>query len=77
MAFIRRMKLFTLFKYAVAPTMLLSAVFKFPALQWLASASVVLWLLVLVLQGIDALKQRMQRKRVRHRKAADPPTIAA
>lgn len=73
MAFIRRMKLFTLFKYAVAPTMLLSAVFKFPALQWLASAAVVLWLLVLVLQGVDALTRRMQRRRARHRKVADPP----
>lgn len=73
MAFIRRMKLFTLFKYLVAPTMLLSAIFKFPALHWIAAASVVLWLFVLVLQGIDSLKQRMRRRRACRPKAEDPP----
>lgn len=75
MAFIRRMKLFTLFKYLVAPTMLLSAIFKFPALHWIAVVSVVLWLLVLVLQGIDSLNQRIRRRRARRPKAADPPPL--
>lgn len=75
MAFIRRMKLFTLFKYLVAPTMLLSAIFKFPALHWIAVVSVVLWLLVLVLQGIDSLSQRIRRRRTRRPKAAAPPPL--
>lgn len=75
MAFIRRMKLFTLFKYLVAPTMLLSAIFKFPALHWIAVVSVVLWLLVLVLQGIDSLNQRIRRRRARRPKAAAPPPL--
>lgn len=73
MAFIRRMKLFTLFKYLVAPTMLLNAIFKFQALHWIAVASVVLWLIVLVLQGIDSLNQQMRRRRALLPKAADPP----
>ena len=73
MAFIRRIKLFTLFKYLVAPTMMLSAIFKFPALHWIAVAAVFLWVLVLILQGIDSLNQQMRRRRALRPKAADPP----
>lgn len=73
MAYIRRMKLFTLFKYLVAPSMLLSAIFKFQALHWVAVASVVLWVIVLVLQGVDSLNQRMRHRRARRPKPADPP----
>ena len=73
MAFIRRIKLFTLFKYLVAPTMMLSAIFKFPALHWIAVAAFFLWVLVLILQGIDSLNQQMRRRRALRPKAADPP----
>lgn len=73
MTFIRRIKLFTLFKYLVAPTMMLSAIFKFPALHWLAVASVLFWLIILSFHGVDNSIQWMRHRRAIHPKASEPP----
>ena len=72
MAFIRRMKSFTLFKYLVLPALLLCAVIKKPAMQWIALLAVLLWIGLIAFEGVFRINQQRKRKSMSRRKPVPP-----
>ena len=72
MTFLRRMKSFTLFKYLVLPAMLLCAVIKKPAMQWIALLAVLLWIGLIVFEGVFRINQQRKRKSMSRRKPVPP-----
>ena len=58
MTFLRRMKSFTLFKYLVLPALLLCAVIKKPAMQWIALLAVLLWIGLIAFEGVFRINQQ-------------------
>ena len=63
MARLRRMKTSTLFRFLVAPTLILCAILRKPIFQWVAVAAVGIWLLVMILQAMGSLPKWANRNR--------------
>lgn len=61
MAYIRRMKTSTLFRFLVAPTLILCAILRKPIFQWIAVAAVGIWLFVMIVQMVGTLPKRAKR----------------
>ena len=72
MTFLRRMKSFTLFKYLVLPALLLCAVIKKPAMQWIALLAVLLWIGLIAFEGVFRINQQRKRKSMSRRKPVPP-----
>ena len=63
MAKVRRMKTSTLFRFLVAPALLLCAILRKPIFQWIAVAAVGIWLAVMIVQAVGTLPKRVKRNR--------------
>ena len=63
MAKVRRMKSSTLFRFLVAPALLLCAILRKPIFQWIAVAAVGIWLAVMIVQAVGTLPKRVKRNR--------------
>ena len=61
MAYFRRMKTSTLFRFLVAPTLILCAILRKPIFQWIAVAAVGIWLFVMIVQMVGTLPKRAKR----------------
>lgn len=63
MAKVRRMKTSTLFRFLVAPALLLCAILRKPIFQWIAVVTVGIWLAVMIVQAVGTLPRRVKRNR--------------
>lgn len=61
MAYFRRMKTSTLFRFLVAPTLILCTILRKPIFQWIAVAAVGIWLSVMIVQMVGTLPKRAKR----------------
>lgn len=61
MAFFRRVKTSTLFRFLVAPTLILCAILRKPIFQWIAVAAFGIWLFAMIVQAVGSLTNRVKR----------------